>query len=269
MTKGQITAILDNEIIFTSTEFNGDMYYEDGHGEEIMRTFPNVTSLEEYKEYIKWFNETNHNYKEDTLTYELTDMSDVTNEEYIFTYEEFLDMRKDYSKKWFEDYLYIKNLSSKTVQFIDRDGKVYDLEPMKIAVFNFGYYADEIPNNGLKLNEELTRDLYIKLLEEFEDLRDWEFSIETYANGAGIYISQYSPAGEDFGFSVSAGSLEEVINEICEYAENFDADEHAEMWISCRGTGGVPYSIRDLIDDADAIQNMLDNLAEKVKALKI
>ena len=52
--------------------------------------------------------------------------------------------------------------------------------------------------------------------------------------------------------------------DIAEYAAEFDADEHAEMWVDKRGQNGVPNSIRALIDDADAIQEMLDELAEAV-----
>lgn len=77
-----------------------------------------------------------------------------------------------------------------------------------------------------------------------------------------IELAKYSPAGEDFFFSVSKDNfLEEVIN----YSEYFDADEHAEMWVNNMHTvKGVPQSIRTLIDDADAIKEMLLELANKL-----
>ena len=266
MTRGQITVILNDETIWTSTEFNGDMYYKDGHGKEIMETFPKVTTLEEYKEYVKWFNETHYNYNEEELTYELTDMSGIEDENYIFTYEEFLDMRTDYFKKWFEDYLYIKNLSDETVQFIDAKGNVYNLEPMEIAVLNFGEYTDEVPNNGLKLDEELTDELLEDLLEsKFSDL-DWNFSINHYGNGSQIYISKYSPAGEDFGFEVEGSTVEEIVKEIVKYANDFDAEEHVLLWVEGCGRNGVP-GLRALLEDADEIQEMLDKLAEEVSKI--
>lgn len=46
--------------------------------------------------------------------------------------------------------------------------------------------------------------------------------------------------------------------------EDFDADEHAAMWIESRGERGIPSSIRTLIDDADAIKEMLKELADKL-----
>lgn len=77
-----------------------------------------------------------------------------------------------------------------------------------------------------------------------------------------IELAKYSPAGEDFFFAVSKDNfLTEVIN----YAEEFDADEHAEMWIENMHTvKGVPQSIRTLIEDADAIKEMLLELATKL-----
>ena len=76
-----------------------------------------------------------------------------------------------------------------------------------------------------------------------------------------IELEQSSPCGEDFVFSIGKKT---PARDIAMYAENFDPDEHAEMWVEFRGQRGVPNSIRALIDDADAIQEMLDELAEAV-----
>lgn len=75
-----------------------------------------------------------------------------------------------------------------------------------------------------------------------------------------IELEQNSPAGEDFFFYANK---KDFVNSVKEYAENFDADEHAEMWVENMHTvGGVPQSIRTLIDDADAIKEMLTELSE-------
>ena len=80
-----------------------------------------------------------------------------------------------------------------------------------------------------------------------------------WSDGDTVELSQYSPLGEDFSFCVS---VKGIIEEIKEYATYFDAEEHAAMWYENRGSvAGVPDSLRDLIDDADEIQNMLDDLA--------
>lgn len=83
-----------------------------------------------------------------------------------------------------------------------------------------------------------------------------------------IEFEKYSPEGEDFGFSINGTNERDVARLVREYAEDFDADEHAEMWVESRGKRGVPESIRALIDDADAIQEMVDELAEALEAVE-
>lgn len=81
----------------------------------------------------------------------------------------------------------------------------------------------------------------------FDDNGGWEFG-------------KYSPAGEDFSFYVRG---EDIVKEVYEYYEDFDPDEHAKMWVEAQGrVAGVPSSIRTLIDDAEAIDEMLKELAD-------
>lgn len=73
-------------------------------------------------------------------------------------------------------------------------------------------------------------------------------------------FEQDSPAGEDFLFDIHG---EDVVKELYDYYEGFDPNEHAKMWIEAQGTiPGVPNSIRLLIDDADAIDEMLSELVD-------
>ena len=39
-------------------------------------------------------------------------------------------------------------------------------------------------------------------------------------------------------------------------------DEHVELWVDSRGKNGVPGSIRELVKDAEAIDKMLQELAD-------
>lgn len=96
---------------------------------------------------------------------------------------------------------------------------------------------------------KLNNDLFIEVCES----EGW--TVEEDFNG--YFISQYSPAGEDFGFYVS---LENAFDDAFEYFHSFDPDEHCEMWIESRGKNGVPRSISVLIDDAWAICDMLEKL---------
>ena len=78
---------------------------------------------------------------------------------------------------------------------------------------------------------------------------------------------QNSPAGEDFSFDVGASDVrnaDDMVREIRSYANSFDAEEHAKMWIEAQGrVSGVP-DLKTLVKDADAIKEMLDELAAAV-----
>lgn len=98
---------------------------------------------------------------------------------------------------------------------------------------------------------------YIDILEE----NDW--NVSSYTEDRRVEIGKYSPAEEDFSIIVDVENFPESVRE---YANNFDADEHAEMWIEARGrVNGVPNSIRELIEDAEAIKEMLNELADALE----
>lgn len=90
-----------------------------------------------------------------------------------------------------------------------------------------------------------------------------------WLNGGDGYIEleKHSPAGEDFSFTVSA---ENFVKNVKEYADNFDQEEHIEMWIEARRNkvAGVP-SIKELVKDAEDIDAMLKELAEALFAAEL
>jgi len=95
--------------------------------------------------------------------------------------------------------------------------------------------------------------------EIFESL-GWSFTEDECGN---IELEKWSPAGEDFVFEVGA---EDCAENVRRYADDFDVDEHIELWISGRGKRGVPSTVRELLEDAEAIDKMLDELAEALAA---
>lgn len=99
---------------------------------------------------------------------------------------------------------------------------------------------------------------YIDVLEKM----DW--SVSSYTDDGRVEIETYSPAGEDFLMCVE---VENFPRAVAEYAAGFDIDEHIEMWIEAKrsGTNGVP-SARELVHDAEAIDKMLDELADALAA---
>lgn len=102
---------------------------------------------------------------------------------------------------------------------------------------------------------------YIDILEQ----NDW--SISSYTDDGRVEVQKYSPAGEDFLMCVEVENFPESVRE---YANDFDADEHAEMWIEARGkVSGVPENIRELIEDAEEIQKVLNRLADALEGKNI
>ena len=91
-------------------------------------------------------------------------------------------------------------------------------------------------------------------------LEDLGWSVSSYTGDGRVEIEKYSPAGEDFIICVDVADFPKSV---FEYAEDFDADEHIEMWIEARknGTKGVP-STRELVHDAKEIEKMLQDLSD-------
>ncbi len=81
-----------------------------------------------------------------------------------------------------------------------------------------------------------------------------------------LELSGCSPEGEDLSGECIwfDGTDEGLKTALAEHAASFDPDEHAELYVNMRGQNGVPNSIRDLIEDADAIKQMLQDLSDKV-----
>lgn len=108
------------------------------------------------------------------------------------------------------------------------------------------------------MNGNSMREKVIKKIEELE----WAV---TEGDDGSLELEKYSPAGEDFIFEVKG---EDIAAEVREYADDFDTDEHIEMWVMARhNVSGVP-DIKTLVQDADDIQKMLDELADALDGLE-
>ena len=102
-----------------------------------------------------------------------------------------------------------------------------------------------------------------KYLDVLEKL-DW--TVSSYTDDGRVELETHSPAGEDFLICVEEESFPHAV---AECYEDFDVDEHIEMWIEARknGVSGVP-STRRLVKDAEDIEKMLEELAEALAAVK-
>lgn len=83
-----------------------------------------------------------------------------------------------------------------------------------------------------------------------------------------VEMNNCTPCGEDWWETVCFdGTDEDFIKAVRGRADNFDIDEEAEVYISCRGENGVPSSIKDLIEDAEWKKSALDELAGDLENL--
>lgn len=106
---------------------------------------------------------------------------------------------------------------------------------------------------------------------DFEKLVDKAEKIGwiVYIDECGWDFRQYSPAGEDFSFFVSKSDVhseEDMVREIRSCANDFDTEEHVQMWLEGRrnGVSGVP-DLKTLTKDADDIKLMLNKLASAME----
>lgn len=138
MTRGQIAIITmdgKKEIeVYTSIEFNGDMYMPTkkwaGHGRTVTNLLKKVNDMASYNYVVAKFNNEHHHY------------NDITNLIYKRGNESILDFTKNYFDNWFSDYIYIKNITDSIIPLITTDKKgnkvLVELDPNKIARIYFG-----------------------------------------------------------------------------------------------------------------------------------
>lgn len=112
------------------------------------------------------------------------------------------------------------------------------------------------------------------LLDKAEEMGwNWETYIEPGSRRTYVEIGQSSPAGEDFSMTIDfdeENQADSSKDSLESYYEDFDIDEHIEMWIEAKRSGmsGVP-STRELVKDAEAIDGMILELSQALQKVNI
>ena len=82
-------------------------------------------------------------------------------------------------------------------------------------------------------------------------------------------FQQYTPYGQDFGFSVEMkdNDTDGLLQEIGAYYEDFDPDYEAYLWVGTDGHGkiGAPYHIKDIVSDMEQAETMIGKLYKTLK----
>ena len=79
-----------------------------------------------------------------------------------------------------------------------------------------------------------------------------------------VEFEGYSPAGENLCFTEFYRTLSDIPHGLGERFTDFDPDEHAAGWYG--KNNGEPSSLRELLEDAEAIGKMIWDLAEALSA---
>ena len=79
-------------------------------------------------------------------------------------------------------------------------------------------------------------------------------------------FEKYSPAGEDFMFTVHYDAVADFVRQVREAYDNFDPDLHVEDLVIAKRNGfsGVP-SVAVLVDDSEKIDAMMLELADALE----
>lgn len=78
-------------------------------------------------------------------------------------------------------------------------------------------------------------------------------------------FAKYSPAGQDFSFSVEdAEDLGKLANKVYDYWNCYDPSDAAYIWLDSSGHGrnGAPYEMGDVYNDMLACEQYIDDVYE-------
>lgn len=181
------------------------------------------------------------------------------------------------------DLVGVVRINEDTLRFTaDRDGSIYSLMPTAAAMQDVRTVpiSDEVKTalcdairegivNYIEHEENPAKDMAyppvapdeIKGMSVDEVIEYCDWDMDEHEDGS-ITLESHSPAGEDLIIETTRDSL---VDDLRAEAENFDPDEHAEMWVESRGTRGVPDSIKTLVEDAEAIQQKYFQLSNAVE----
>ncbi len=84
-------------------------------------------------------------------------------------------------------------------------------------------------------------------------------------------FSKFTPAGQDFSFTATmkGNCFGSLVADMEYYYEGFDVDEEAYIWLGSDGHGrnGAPFHMRDVLEDMEAAEKMIEQLIDAIRAL--
>lgn len=112
------------------------------------------------------------------------------------------------------------------------------------------------------MNKELQNRIYDAALKA-------QFEVQFFDDYA--FFRGYSPSGEDISFEAGyedEGTFEDIFDGVLVTFTDFDVDEHTVFWWETYRKSEAPKDLRTLLNDAQAIKNMLGYLYIQMYSLK-
>lgn len=116
-----------------------------------------------------------------------------------------------------------------------------------------------------------TLDEIIKVAED----NGWRVDTDEQSNGdIELTFYQYSPAGQDFSFYITLDKDDNICDcaqAVYEYYEAYEPEAETMLWLDSEGHGknGAPYHMKDLLEDMEACEKMLEDLSIALENYKM
>lgn len=125
---------------------------------------------------------------------------------------------------------------------------------------------EKIESEG-NMMEEIRNENLEELLDTAEEM-GWSYRIyKEDSDRAYVEMKKSSPAGGDFSIEVDFIEESEIISfldDLYDVYAFFDVDEYVDMYASQRGENGVPGTYRELLEDAESIEEMIKELYDSL-----
>lgn len=125
---------------------------------------------------------------------------------------------------------------------------------------------EKIESEG-NMMEEIRNENLEELLDTAEEM-GWSYRIyKEDSDRAYVEMKKSSPAGGAFSIEVDFIEESEIISfldDLYDVYASFDVDEYVDMYASQRGENGVPGTYKELLEDAESIEEMIKELYDSL-----
>lgn len=112
----------------------------------------------------------------------------------------------------------------------------------------------------------------IKAVTRYAEINGWSVQTEKEPRLTTFEFGRLSPAGQDFSCSavMVEDDLYSLVRDVADYYDSFDTDREAYLWLDSSGHGknGAPYHMRDVLDDMEAVYDMLEHFLNVLQDLE-